>query len=75
MLHKIFIQDKTCTKKHFCIILHGKFMQWAKFFTKEARITYINEYLNMYLWAYFVKKPLNYAKGRSLFDGNQNYIF
>ena len=50
-------------------------MQWAKFFTKEARITYINEYLNMYLWAYFVKKPLNYAKGRSLYDGNQNYIF
>ena len=62
-------------KKHFCIILYGKFMQWAKFFTQEERITYINEYLNMYLWAYFVQKPLNYAKGRSLFDGNQNYIF
>ena len=46
-----------------------------KFFTKEERISYINEYLNMYLWAYFVKKPLNYAKGRSLYDGNQNYIF
>ena len=45
------------------------------FFTQEERITYINEYLNMYLWAYFVKKPLNYAKGRSLYDGNQNYIF